>query len=514
LIDLEKGDIVYTAYKEVDFATNLYTGPYRESNLGVLARQLRENRDFSEAQIIDFKPYRPSYGAPASFIGRTITDGSETIGALVIQLPIDEVNKIMTGNERWEEDGLGDSGETYLVGEDYLLRSVSRFYIEDTLGYTEALLGIGMEQEKIDLMYRLGTPILIQRVKTEGVELALAGKTDTKIIKDYRGVPVLSSFSPLRVPGLKWSVLSEIDVAEVDIPINKLRKKVLIALCIITLLVTFLAMFLASRFVIPIEKLTRGVRRLKEGDFSSRINVEGNDEFSELSHRFNDMVSDLDTQQKLIEQHSRENEELMLNFIPETVAARLKMGEKNIADTYTNVSLIVIDIVGFSELITKIGAKEAVALLNNITDAFDEAGRKNHVEKIRTVGDTYFAACGLFAPRLDHAKRAIDFAKEAKLIIGQFNINHQLSLSLEFGIHTGEVTAGIIGSSKFSYDLFGITVNETFAVKNLKINNSILITDAIYHRVKDFYDFEELESVKKSPYDAPIWMYKNDKKGV
>ena len=511
LVDLETGDIVYSVYKETDFATNLYRGPYRQSNLAALANQLRENRDINKAQIVDFKTYRPSYGAPASFIGRTITEGSETVGALILQLPIDEVNNIMTGNENWKEDGLGESGETYLVGEDYLMRSISRFYLQDTVGFKQIMKDIGVDDEKSDLMYRVGTTILQQRVKTEGAELALSGKKDIKVIKDYRGEPVLSAYAPLKLNGLKWGILSEIDEAEANLPIEGLKRKVFIAICIITLLVTFLAMYLSAIFVKPIEKLTEGVRKLSAGDFSNRIEVEGSDEFSELGKQFNKMVIDIDAQQHKIQEQSLENERLMLNFIPETIVTRLQKGEKNIANTYSNVTLTAVDVVGFSELTSKIGAREAVTLLNHLIDAFDNAGKKHHVEKLRTVGDTYFAACGLFSPRLDHAKRVVDFAKELKLIIGQFNINHQLSLSLEFGIHSGEVTAGIIGTSKFNYDLFGQTVNDTFRIKDEKINNAVLVSNPVYERTKDFFEYEKVVVANITQEIGSIWVYKNDK---
>ncbi len=511
LVDLETGDILYSVYKETDFATNLYSGPYRQSNLATLANQLRDNRDISKAQIIDFKSYRPSYGAPASFIGRAITEGSETIGALILQLPIDEINNIMTGNGNWKEDGLGESGETYLVGEDYLMRSISRFYLQDTVGYKQVMKEIGVDEEKTDLMYRVGTTILQQRVKTDAVELALSGKKDIKVIKDYRGEPVLSAYSLLKLNGLNWAILSEIDEAEANLPIEKLKQKVFIAMCVITLLVTFLAMYLASIFVKPIEKLTDGVRKLSGGDFSHRIELEGNDEFSELGKQFNKMVVDIDAQQHKIEEQSLENERLMLNFIPETIVTRLQKGEKNIANTFSNVTLTAIDVVGFSELTAKIGASDAVTLLNDLIDAFDTASQKHHVEKLRTIGDTYFAACGLFSPRLDHAKRVVDFAKELKLIIGQFNINHQLSLSLQFGIHSGEVTAGIIGTTKFNYDLFGQTVNTTFRIKDQKINNAVLVSNTVYQRTKDFFEYEKLELPNENREIESIWKYKNDK---
>ena len=512
LIDLEMGDIVYSAYKETDFATNLYSGPYRESNLAELARQLRSNGDIKKARFIDFKNYRPSYGAPAAFVGIPITKGAVTIGALVLQLPVDEINKIMTGDNNWKTDGLGDSGETYLVGEDFMMRSISRFYLEDTVGYTQALVNLGVEKEEVDKMYRIGTTILHQRVKTEGVTEALAGKNDTRVIEDYRFTPVLSSYGPVKIPDLNWVILSEIDEAEANIPIEKFKKRVFIALCIIILLVTFLAMFLAGRFVKPIEKLSEGVRRLSIGDYSQEIEIQSKDEFGELASSFNEMTHNIEKQQDVIATQSLENEKLLLNFIPESIAKRLQKGEKNIADVYPNVSLIVIDIAGFSKLTTKIGPAESVNLLNHLVEAFDHAAEKHQVEKIRTVGDTYFAACGMFQPRLDHAKKIFEFALEIRQLTAQFNINYNIQLALHVGLHSGEVIAGIVGNEKFNYDLWGQTVNEVFALKDLEEDNQIFVSNQVYQKLFEHFEFVKYGLRDNSKLNFEVWKYADKRK--
>ncbi len=503
LIDLERGDIVYTAYKETDFATNLYSGPYKESNLADLARQLRSNSDIKKASFTDFKNYRPSYGAPAAFVGIPITEGATTVGALVLQLPVGEINKIMTGDSNWEMDGLGTSGETYLVGEDFLMRSISRFYLQDTIGYTKALVDLGIEKEEVEKMYRIGTTILHQRVKTEGVLEALAGKNETKVIEDYRFTPVLSSYAPLQIRDLNWVILSEIDESEANIPIDNFKKKVFIALCIIILLVTFLAMYLAGRFVRPIEKLSEGVRRLSVGDYSQEIEIKSKDEFGELATSFNEMTHNIEKQQGVIAAQSLENEKLLLNFIPESIAKRLQKGEKNIADIYPNVSLIAIDIAGFSKLTTKIGPAESVNLLNHLVEAFDNTAEKHQVEKIRTVGDTYFAACGMFHPRLDHAKKIFEFALEIRQLTAQFNINYNIQLALHLGLHSGEVIAGIVGDEKFSYDLWGQTVNKVFALKDIEEDNQIFVSKEIYQRLREQFEFETYTS----KLDFEVWKY-------
>ena len=139
LVDLNTGDVIYSVEKESDYATNLYAGPYRGSNLAQLARKLQTNSDLKSATFEDFAAYRPSYGAPASFVGIPLTEDGITIAGLIFQIPLDEINRIMTGNQNWEADGLGKTGETFLVGEDQYMRSVSRFYLEDSLEFEKNL---------------------------------------------------------------------------------------------------------------------------------------------------------------------------------------------------------------------------------------------------------------------------------------------------------------------------------------------------------------------------------------
>jgi len=498
LVDLETGDILYTAYKETDFATSLYYGPYRSSNLADLARKLQSNADLEAATWVDFASYRPSYGAPAAFVGVPLMDESGTaVGGLCFQLPVDEINKIMTGNNNWEQDGLGNSGETYLVGEDFLMRSISRFYLQDTIGYKQALLDIGKHPEDIDLMYQFGTTILQQRIRTEGVLEALEGKTDIKLIKDYRSVPVVSAYAPLELEGLNWVILSEKDISEAYQPVANFRQRMFIQTTIIVLLVTLLAMFLAGLFVNPIEKLTASARRIIGGDTSHRVDIQSKDEFGELSNSFNLMVDQLERQNHQISNQATFNEQLLVNFIPAPLASRLKKGDRNVADEYQNVSLIVIDIVGFSQLTAEEGANASVQKLNEIVIALDDVASNNYIEKIKTVGDSYFAACGLFQPRLDHAKRMVQFAKEAQLIINQFNLNHRTSLTVHTSVHSGTVVAGIIGENKYSFDVWGPTVNLVFRMNEMEVDNEIIVSEAIANRLKDFYAFEDYKETSK-----------------
>ncbi|MBE9042150.1 adenylate/guanylate cyclase domain-containing protein, partial [Oscillatoriales cyanobacterium LEGE 11467] len=175
LIDFETGEIVYSVYKETDYATSLDRGPYRRSNLADAIEKVRDNPGQRFVQVVDFKPYVPSYGAPAAFFAAPIYNGPHIVGILAVQLPVDNINNVMTGNQNWEKNGLGKTGEAYLVGADLLMRSISRFLIQDPKGYEADLHEAGISSQTIDLIKRLNTSILLQPVETEAARSAITG---------------------------------------------------------------------------------------------------------------------------------------------------------------------------------------------------------------------------------------------------------------------------------------------------------------------------------------------------
>ncbi|MBF0287675.1 MAG: methyl-accepting chemotaxis protein [SAR324 cluster bacterium] len=226
LVDPETGHIVYTVFKEVDYGTSLLTGPYRDTNFAEVFRAARQASDKDFTKLIDFQPYHPSYNAPASFIASPIYDGSELIGVLIFQMPIDQINNIMTNFQKWADVGLGESGETYLVGGDYTLRNQSRFLIEDQENYFKMIKQIGLPQDKIDTIRSTQSAIGIQEINTQGVKAAIKGIRAKDIFPDYRGIPVLSAYKPLKIEDVQWVIMSEIDEAEAFESIYSLRNQI------------------------------------------------------------------------------------------------------------------------------------------------------------------------------------------------------------------------------------------------------------------------------------------------
>jgi class 3 adenylate cyclase len=502
LID-PSGNIVYTVYKETDFTSNLSTGAYNESNLARLVREVRRTKEKNYARLVDFEAYIPSYGAPASFIAAPLFDNTKFIGVLAVQLPVDEINNVMTGNRAWDRDGLGKTGETYLVGRDYLMRSVSRFLIETPEEYLKTLRSLGVNKTTIERIRQYNTSILEQRVQTLGVERALTGQQGTQIIRDYRDIPVLSSYAPLNIDGLDWAILSEIDLAEAYGPIDSFGRQLLLWATLLMLLVTILAMILADRFVKPIARLMEMSRQVKGGQAEAFIPLDSQDELGELSRVFSDMVQGLRSQTYLVEQKNQENERLLLSLFPASIAKRLKRGEKNIAENIANVAVLFADLTGFSALTEQLSAPEIVAILNDIVNSFDETAERYGVEKIKTIGDSYMAVCGLSVPYLDPDRRALDFANEMMMIVRRFSHERGLALNVGIGINTGDIVAGIVGRNKFIYDVWGETINGVSDLKSACAPGEILVSETIYLRLGDIYEFEGVK-VLPEPEKEPL----------
>ena len=293
LIDNIRGDIVYSVFKEVDFGTSLKDGPFSKTNLAKVFETAVGSNDKSFVSVFDYEPYEASYNSPASFIGTPIFDNDVCIGVLVFQMPIDVINNIMTNNENWSDVGLGKSGETYLVSDDYTLRNQSRFLIESPKEYYKMIKDINVSDATINKIKTFNSCIGLQEVKTEGTIAALKGESDTRIFEDYRGVEVLSSFKPLNIKGLNWVIMSEIDKSEAFAPITKLRNNILIFF-VGTLIMVLVVSFFASKMITkPIKSLTKTSRELARGNWDVEVRVNQKDEIGILALSFKSMQNSL-----------------------------------------------------------------------------------------------------------------------------------------------------------------------------------------------------------------------------
>jgi adenylate cyclase len=192
-----------------------------------------------------------------------------------------------------------------------------------------------------------------------------------------------------------------------------------------------------------------------------------------------------------LEIEQEKSERLLLNVLPKAIADRLKREPGTIADTFENVTVLFADIAGFTKLSSRISATELVKLLNEIFSSFDFLAMQHGLEKIKTIGDAYMVVGGLPNPRKDHAEAIANMALDMQQAIIRFNEKHNDAFSIRIGINTGSVVAGVIGTKKFIYDLWGDTVNIASRMESHGIVGGIQITEATYHYLRDKYWLEQ-----------------------
>jgi len=262
------GHVMYTAAKESDLGANLSSGGLRGSGLEKLWKKVVTT---NSAAFEDFSPYAPSNNEPASFIGIPVLDDSgRAVAVLALQISLEAINEIMQ-----QREGLGETGETYLVGPDKLMRSDSFL---DPVNHTVKASFANPDKGKVD---------------TEASRQALSGTKGEAIIKDYNGNPVLSVYSPLNIGGATWAIIAEIDKSEAFAPIKAMMKSVLIIGLIIIVFVGVLGLWMAMSITKPILAVAEFAKKFGRGDLTASLDIDSSDEIGDMARDLYNGVSNL-----------------------------------------------------------------------------------------------------------------------------------------------------------------------------------------------------------------------------
>lgn len=260
------GHVMYAVKIEDDLGTNLGYGKYKDTNLAELWREVVRAE---EPYFADFESFEPAGGEPAAFIGAPIyNDQMEMIGVLALEISVEQINDIML-----DRHGLGETGEAYLVGSDYLMRSDS--YLNSETHSVKASIQNPTQG----------------KIQTEAVQEALVGESGQKIIEDYRGEKVLSSYAPIDFLGVRWALLAEIDESEAFQNVYSLRNQIFFWAIILVVLVILASVFFARSITKRIKVAVGVARKLSEGDLDVDIQVESEDEIGQLLASMEDMTA-------------------------------------------------------------------------------------------------------------------------------------------------------------------------------------------------------------------------------
>jgi class 3 adenylate cyclase len=499
-----RGNVVYSAYKGVDLGTNILNGPYHGGVLTEAYNKAIASNAVDYVAVTDFSDYQPA-DEPTAWMVSPVGPRGRVEGVLALQFPISKINRLMTMDERWEESGMGKTGETFIVGPDDLMRSDSRLFLENPEAFKRDVIDAGTPPDVAQESIRQNGTTLVQPVATEATQLAQRGKRGTLIAQDYLGHETLQAYAPVDVPGLHWALIAKINTSEAFAPVSAFTRTLVLSTTVIIFVVCIAAMLLARLFVRPIRRLESGAQRISSGEYGVSLPVQSRDEFGDLTVAFNEMSRNLAIKEELLTEQRRENDRLLLSLMPEPVVQRYREGEETIAQDHQNVTVIFADIVGMDELVSRLTTDEQLAIVNRLVRQFDAAAESLGVERIRTLHNGYLASCGLSVPRIDNVRRTVDFAIEMQRIIDRYSGESNNSLELRAGIDTGTVTSGLVGRSSLAYDMWGSAVDIANQVQSGSPQPGIYVTSRVYDVMRDSRQFAPAGEIGAGDDTEPIF---------
>jgi len=269
IICAKHGHVMYTAAKEADLGTNLSVGPYRNSGLAKVWQRVVETK---KAVFQDFTPYAPSNNEPAAFIGYPVWDTNGIVTSVVaLQLSIKAINEIMQ-----QREGMGETGETYLVGQDKLMRSDS--FLDPKSRSVKASFAGSVADNGVD---------------TKASREGLKGNIGAEIIVDYIGNPVLSAYTPVHIGDTIWALIAEIDKAEVKKPIHEMVRSIFIIAIVAIILIILCALVIASKIAKPLTQTVDFAQIISGGDLTKQLDIQQKDEIGMLAKALNEMGANL-----------------------------------------------------------------------------------------------------------------------------------------------------------------------------------------------------------------------------
>jgi len=294
------GLVVYSVEKEKDFATNLINGPYKDSGL---ARVYKHAMKLGVGKVAfdDFSPYEPSYNTPAAFIATPLYFHEDLEGALIFQLPIQTLNKTMNFQGNFEKAGLGETGEAFLIGQNHLMKTDSRF----------------INQIQDPLVQKFKTTIDIFKVETEASEKVLRGESGANIGLDARGVKILNAYTPVNFFGTKWGLIVKMDEDEALSSVVETRNVIsILALGIIIFLIVIIVIAIQKLVISKLTLLQNAAYDLAkgEGDLTSHISIAPGDEMHEVSSNINAFIEKVRVTVDKAKQMSHENASIADNL--------------------------------------------------------------------------------------------------------------------------------------------------------------------------------------------------------
>ena len=501
LIDLD-GDIVYSIEKRIDFGTSIFDGPHADSTVARAIVRLQE-APAGQAAVVDFSPYAPAGLAAEMWVVTLVRSGDEVTGAIAVAILSEVVSNFVTADGMWEETGLGDTGEVYIVGRDGTLRSESRQFLEDPASYVATLESVYTDQPGIaEAVEASGSTVLVQPVDSEPVDVAQEGDRFSGGATNYLNQRTEAISGPVSPSSLGWVVVAEVQRSEVTAPLIDYLWRLGVVVLLVIAAATVTAVFASSRLLKPIDPIVDAAQRVSDGDLEVRLPDAGRDEFAFLSGEFNEFVAELSHRKADVSATEAETTELLASVVPRRLVDKVMAGDRDLAEAMSNASLVAMTLKG--TMGNTRGFEDLAYDSSELAAGMASIAQAHGAEQLSSSAVTFLFATGLDveAPRIEDA---VEFAIAAVDWLSEALESKGLLFSVAVGVASGDVVTGVMGTERLSVDVLGAPRQIAGALAEAADGGQVLVDAEIAGLLGHEYQVDRvggLEDLAGSPLDA------------
>lgn len=498
LLDAD-GRVVYSADKRADFGIDTTTPPWRDSVLAEAVNRRLPETTVGETVLMDFSPYLPAGGAPVLFSVAAVSDGAEVIGAVAVEVPIAVLNTITTADRRWQDVGLGETGETYLVGRDRLMRSDARIWLEDPARF----LTQSASQAQATSIEAAGTTVLQQSVETDAVAAALDGDRFIGQSRNYLGEPRLAVAGPVNAAGLGWVLVADQAVEEAEGPLRAFTRRLLVVGLVLVPLVSLAAFVLARAVTRRVRPVVRTAGALADGDLDARTPTPRNDELQDVGRQLALLAADLRTQQAERAREDRAAVEMLASVLPARLVGALdEAGSASdpLMDTATAVALTVHGPLEVADL----DQHTAVELSARLSGAIEDLAAEHGLERVRSSSDEHLYVAGLGEPEAAQEVAAA-FVSDVPSVLEDFERTTGVRADYEAGMRAGDVAAVLLDEGEVTYGVFGAPISTAMMLAAVAERGQVLLHPSVATQLGSGWravPAEDLVDLRGDPIEA------------
>lgn len=499
LISADTGDIVYSTNKGIDIGTSVIDGPFSDSALATTISDRLSRVPAGESVMTDFAIYIPGGGNPVLFATAAVRSGTEVIGVLAAQVPVEALNHITTAGGNWEDVGLG-TGESYVVSSDLVLQSESRLWVEDPEKY---LTKVG-DAELSSLIDVFGSPVGLQPVETEAVTEALEGRPFRGSTKNYLGQKTFTSSVPIDVPGVKWVVVTDVPLGDALQPLNSYLIRMAIVLLLILPSSALIGFWLAKRLTRPIAPAVEAALAVSNGERKPQLSTLGNDEFGDLGRQLLLMAGELERQEAALADEYESTRQLLLAVLP----AHLVTEDGELADTgaTTDTATVVAVSVDLDQEAVDTDDDEMVEALAHVADTAETLAEQHSLQRIRVAADRFLYLSGA-GQETDGADSGLQFASALTTSIAGYERTSGLTFIVHIGLSTGQVGTGVLQQGSLTFGAWGEPVRRALAIGALSQDAEILVDTSTAAAAADSWIMESASHIVDLN-DEPMRLFK------